>query len=511
MAESSRTKNSIRNISVNITCQAVSLILSFATRTLFIKLLGADYLGISGLFTNILTVLYLASMGIETAIIYNPYRYVASDDKEKIAANINYYGDIYRKIGIVVFIFGMALVPFLQYLVNLESNIPHIKIYYIMYLLNSTFSYFFVYKGSLFYADQKNYITSFNRTIFLILTNVFQIIVLYFTHKFFFYLCVQLVCTLASNITIYLYAEKKYPYIKNSKAFLTKEEKRDIFENIKSLFIYKIGSVIMNNTTNIVISVLISTTVVGYYSNYYLIFATIAHFAELIFSGIAASVGNYVTTKTKKEAMDCFYMINFGNFWIYGFCAICIFCLIDDFIFLWIGEEYLLAKGVTFVICVNVFIQGMINGVSGFRTATGVFRETKYVYLITSLLNLILSVLLGKLWGLLGIVLAPGLSRLFTNAWYEPYVLIKKKFEFTIRPFVVRMLKYYFITLLFMCVVFLFKKYYLFNLTWLSFIAELALCVLFVNMVFYVLFRKTAEFGALTERLKPFLHRKKEK
>ncbi|MBQ7258162.1 MAG: oligosaccharide flippase family protein [Abditibacteriota bacterium] len=509
MAESSRTKNSIRNVTVNILCQVFSLILSFATRTLFIKLLGADYLGISGLFSNILMVLSLASMGIESAIIYNLYKYLASDDKEKIAANINYYGSIYRIIGISVFVLGMALVPFLQYIVNLDNDIPHIKIYYIMYLLNSACSYFFVYKGSLFYADQKDFIIKFNRTAFLILTNIFQIIVLYFTHKFFIYLCVQLLCTLASNIFIYIYAEIKYPYLKASKASLDKKEKKDLFENIKSLFIYKLGSVIMNNTTNIIISVLVSTTVVGYYSNYYLIFASISYFAELIFSGITASVGNYVATKTKKEALDCFYMINFGNFWIYGFCSICIFCLIDDFITLWIGSEYLLTKLITFVISANVFIQGMISGVSGFRTATGIFRETKYVYLITAMLNLIFSVLLGKIWGMVGILISPGIARLCTNAWFEPYVLIKKKLEFSIRPFIVRMIKYYLITFVFIGVVYLFKKYYSFNLTWVSFIIELFVCVLFVNLVFFVLFRKTDNFNELWGKLKPFLLRKK--
>ena len=139
MAESSRTKNSIRNVTVNILCQVFSLILSFATRTLFIKLLGADYLGISGLFSNILMVLSLASMGIESAIIYNLYKYLASDDKEKIAANINYYGSIYRIIGISVFVLGMALVPFLQYIVNLDNDIPHIKIYYIILLKRMNF------------------------------------------------------------------------------------------------------------------------------------------------------------------------------------------------------------------------------------------------------------------------------------------------------------------------------------------------------------------------------------
>ena len=219
--------------------------------------------------------------------------------------------------------------------------------------------------------------------------------------------------------------------------------------------------------------------------------------------------GNYVATKTKKEALDCFYMINFGNFWIYGFCSICIFCLIDDFITLWIGSEYLLTKLITFVISANVFIQGMISGVSGFRTATGIFRETKYVYLITAMLNLIFSVLLGKIWGMVGILISPGIARLCTNAWFEPYVLIKKKLEFSIRPFIVRMIKYYLITFVFIGVVYLFKKYYSFNLTWVSFIIELFVCVLFVNLVFFVLFRKTDNFNELWGKLKPFLLRKK--
>lgn len=496
----SRTKNSFRNIFVNIGCQIVQLLVSFVSRTMFIKILGADYLGINGLFTNILSILSLANLGFGTAIVYNLYKYLAEDNKKMIAANINFYGRIYKIIACVIFVIGIALIPFLQYIVKLDNNIPHLKLYYVLFLLNSVMSYLFVYKSNIFNADQKNYITKINHTIFLILMNIIQIFVLYYTHKYFFYLCVQVIITLISNIVIYLYAEKEYPYLKNSREMLSKEEKNKIIDNVKSLFFYKIGGVIMNNTTNILISVIVNTTTVGFYSNYTLLSGLLITFSELIFGGINASIGNYANTNSKENNCRLFYMLNFGNFWVYGFSCIVLFCLMDDFIYLWIGKEYVLGPVTSLIICMIVFVPNMLTAVTSFRTVTGMFRETKYVFLITSILNLIFAAIFGKMWGLNGVLLGAIVSRLLTNVWYEPYILLKKKFSSSIRHFVFKMIKYYFITFALIFVIYVIKKQF-FTLSWFTFISELVISVICINIIFYILFHTTQEFQDLKEKI----------
>lgn len=111
----SRTENSIRNTVTALVGQVATLVLSFITRTIFIKYLGASYLGINGLFSNILSVLSFAESGFGTAIIYALYKPLAENDQRRIVALMNFYAMVYRFIGIFILVVGMLLIPNLTF------------------------------------------------------------------------------------------------------------------------------------------------------------------------------------------------------------------------------------------------------------------------------------------------------------------------------------------------------------------------------------------------------------
>ena len=156
----SRTKNSTRNAVVSISFYVVYTIMSFVLRKIFIVTLGNDYLSISGLFTNILTVLSFAELGIGEAIIFNLYKPIAFGDTEKIKSLMALYKKAYTIIGVVVFGVGIALIPFLGYLISDEAPDirENITMLYVLYLFNTSVSYFFAFKQAIITANQKNYI-----------------------------------------------------------------------------------------------------------------------------------------------------------------------------------------------------------------------------------------------------------------------------------------------------------------------------------------------------------------
>ncbi len=506
MLENSRTKNSLRNIVVSVGCQFAALFLSFVTRTVFIHILGTDYLGINGLFSSILSVMSLADLGFGTAIVYTLYKPILNNDTKRISALVNFYGKVYKIVALVTFAVGIALVPFLHYLVNLESEIPKLRLYYVLFLLDSVCSYLFVYKSAVLEADQKNYVIKVNRTVFLLITNIVKLGILYFTKNYTLFLVFQIIGTLCGNISVFYIAEKHYPYLKKSKEQLEKKEKRAVLDNVGSLFLYKIGGVILNSTDNILISVIVSTTVVGFYSNYLLLFSTVVMFSEIIFGALGASVGNLNASRPRGEVYDAFKMINFANFWVYGFCSIMLYCLLDDFISLWLGPSYVLGGSTTLIICLNVFMPGMLSAVGCFRNATGLFRQTKYVFCITAILNLIFSVWFGNMWGLNGIILATAMARLCTNVWFEPFVLVRKFFSQSFFKYCMRLLTYYGITFALIFLIYWLKKMF-FVLSLSSFCIELLLCAVFVNIAFYLLYKNTDEFRFLFQHLMPFLRK----
>ena len=151
MNNKSRTHNSILNVTTGILSQALLMILSFFFRTLFIKFLAVEYLGINSLFTNILTILSLAELGVGSAITYSLYKPLAQKDEVLITSIVHFYKKIYTRIGIAILIFGVVLIPFLDYLIPIKhiQVKEDILVIYLIFLINASLSYFFSYKTSL--------------------------------------------------------------------------------------------------------------------------------------------------------------------------------------------------------------------------------------------------------------------------------------------------------------------------------------------------------------------------
>ena len=118
MMEKTRTEYSFFNILAGIGGYLLNTIMGFVCRMVFTRCLSADYLGINGLFSNILTMLSLAELGIGSAIVYALYKPLAENDEDKICALVQFYRKAYMVIGIVVAVIGMAMFPFLNFIIQ---------------------------------------------------------------------------------------------------------------------------------------------------------------------------------------------------------------------------------------------------------------------------------------------------------------------------------------------------------------------------------------------------------
>lgn len=428
MENNSRLAKSTNNILFGILHKGIMLVLTFVSRTIFIQVLSAEYLGINGLFTDILTVLSMADLGLSTAMAYSFYEPLATKDMPRLAALTNFYKKIYSTIALVIAIVGISLLPFLKYLVNTDKEIPFLEVYYLIFLLNTVVSYLFVYKSTIIAADQKSYIIS-KYNLFVNLSKVIaQIIILYVTHNYMAYLGVTVATTLINNLLLSHKADCMYPCIKE-KCVLDEKSRKDIFSNIKALFTYKLSSVLLNGTDNILISAMIGTLSVGIYSNYHMITYNLLTISNLVYNNITASIGNIIVKENTDRAHDTFKLLQMISFWISGVFTICLLLLSQDFICIWIGLDYLVTGGTLFAIALNFYFDLCTPPVLSFREATGLFQKTNYVMLISALLNLVLSILLGQYFGLTGIFMATFLAKVFTVFWYEPNLLYKLYFK----------------------------------------------------------------------------------
>lgn len=502
MENNTRTMNSVRNIFFGVCGQVLNTILSFINRTVFINTLGVTYLGINGLFTNILTILSLAELGVSNAIIYSMYKPLAEKDDDKVKALMQLYRYIYRLIGCIVGIIGILIIPFLGNITKNTTDISNINIIYILFLANSVSTYFLAYKKSIIIADQKSYIDVLYRNIFNLLQVISQIVFIKITKSFIIYLIIQIICNVLNNIFISFKVNSIYPFLQNNKiAILDLDSKKQIISNIKSLITYKIGGVVLNGTDNIIISSLIGVSYVGLISNYNLIISSVNMLISQVFHSIVASVGNLNTENDIKKMEFIYNTINFTSFWLFGICSICLWILCDGFISIWIGNEYIMSNSIVLILVLNFYLVGMQNASWIYREALGLFKQTKYLPIISSIINIIISIILGKHIGIQGVFLATSISLLLTNIWYDPYILHKHIFKKSVIQYYYQYIKYIAIVGLTGIITNVVKNIIFPNNNILTLLGSTIICMVIPNIIFYILFKNKIEFKYLATKV----------
>lgn len=499
----SRIEKVKKNVATSILQNFVNILISFLSRIIFVRILDESYLGINGLFSNILSILSLADLGMSNVMMYSLYRPLAGNDSGKISALISFFRRIYLGIALVILLVGLGFFPFLHLVVNLESPLPHLEVYYLIALLNVVLSYLFVYRTTLISADQKMYVTNRYTMVFKVIALLAQAMVLVLFQNYAVYLAVAVAVSLSSNLCQNAVALRMYPYLRDKAAKLEGKERRHIFRDVKAMFLYRISGTIQSNTDSILISVFVGTVYVGYYSNYSMVMGQVVGIISLVFNAAKASVGNLLASREtcREDKLFLFQVCEMVNFWIVGFCSVCFVVLFQDFIGICFGEGFLLSMTVVIVSVLNFYIGNIRQSIWIFRETTGLFHETKYITLVTAVLNIVLSLVLGYFQGMTGILAATVLARLLYAWWKEPVILCHNYFKSSALPYMVTYIKRISLCAVTCGAVYGICEWISLVNPYMEFLIHVLICCVIPNTVFLCVFGRTREFQYLKEKL----------
>lgn len=501
----SRTKMTAKNIFYGYISNFANLLLNFVSRTIFIKVLSTTYLGINGLFSNVLGVLSFAELGIGIALNYNLYKPVAEGNKEKIKSVMKLYKISYRVIALIIAVLGVALIPFLRYIVKDPGDVGNIVVYYIIFLFNTVSGYFVSYKFSLVNAEQKNYVMTNINLVTSFIERILQLAILIITRNFLAYLLTATLVTTIQKIYVNIYLNKMYPYLLEKDVEpLEKTEVKAIKKNVFGLIWHKFGDICVHQTDNIIISAFINITTVGIISNYTMIITSIRGFLNMIFSSAVPSLGNLVATTDIKKQFSVFKIYNFINFWLYGFCTIVFFILIPPFITLWIGKENLIGLLPFLLICIDFYLSGQRASFQNYKTAFGIFYDDKFVVLQAAVINLVVSIICAKIWGITGVYVGTVVTGLYQTI-RRPIIAYERITNDKTLNYFKTLIKYLICVAIPGVVMYFISTVLLKQVTFLRFVLLCVILVVVVNGWFYLLFRKTAEFDYVRNLIKRFL------
>lgn len=422
-----RVKYAAKNITFGWLGNVVTLLLGALLRQIFISRLGDTLTGVNDYYTNILTVLSLAELGIGTAFNYSLYGPVARDEYEKIKSYMRLYKKAYRTIGCVVAALGIMIAPFLKYLIEDpgSNSWRDLTVYYFIFLFNTVSTYFVSYKYSLVNAQQKNYIQTNIITVTKAVTVSLQIAGLLVMPNFYLYLLTAAGVELVQKIFASFYLDRLYPYLREKEAErLSKEEVGEIVSQTKALVFHKVGDMARLQTDTMIIGAFIDVTTVGFVGTYNYVISSVSNFVNIIFNSVLSSFGNLIATEKTEKQYLMFRVYRFLACWIYGFSAIGFYLMLTPLITLWVGEARVLPDVVIGCIMVDYYFKGERIVLSNYKTAAGVFEQDKYLTLIQGAVNLVISIVLVQKIGLVGIYIGTIVSGMIANIT-KPFIIYR--------------------------------------------------------------------------------------
>ena len=444
-----RTKNASRNIVFGLILKIYQIAAPFLTRTLMIHFMSVEYTGLSGLFTSVLHMLNLAELGVGSAMVYSMYKPIADKDVKKIRILMNAYKKYYRAIGAVVAIVGLILTPFMPYLIR-GNPVPELNIY-VLYLINlaaTVMSYWmFAYKNSILSAHQRDDIISKINIASSTVLYLIQILSIVLFKNYYIFTCATLISQIITNIIVSIVATRAYPEYYPS-GELTKNDRKEINGRIKDLFTAKIGAVIVNSVDTLVISVFLGLTMLTIYQNYFYIITALNGILSIVYRACMAGIGDSVIVESKEKNYNDLKKFTFIVMAIVGFCTVCLLCLYQPFIDIWVGKELMLNMPAAVCLAIYFYIYQFNQLLCTYKDAAGIWHQDRFRPLITALTNLTLNIILVNFIGIYGIILSTVVATLFIGAPWLVRNLFSTIFERkNMAKYVVSIAKYVMATL----------------------------------------------------------------
>lgn len=400
MAES-RVQKSIQNAKVNLIFYFITLFLSFFSRKIFLDCLGDDFVGLTGTLGNLLNFLNLAELGIGAAIGTVLYKPIFDCDREKINEIISVFGYFYRKVGFVIAGGGIALSAFLP-LIFAKTEFDLALIYFVFYafLTSALIGYFANYKQVLLGADQRNYVViAYFQTSNLIKTFI-QIALAYYTRNYYYWVAVELCFGVIYSIILNWKIRKVYPWLRSEirNGRLLRKRYPLIMTYSRQLFVHKIGSLVQFQIKPLLIYSFVSLQVVAFYGNYSLIIDKVILLIKNMLGSTGAGVGNLVAEGDKVKIRKIYWELTALNYFIAGLFVFAVYHLIQPFIVLWVGPEYVLSRWVLIILLGNMFIMQTRGTNDQFLYAYSLFHDI-WAPIVETVVSISISLAGGYYWG----------------------------------------------------------------------------------------------------------------
>lgn len=425
-----RMRNVKRTVAVNFVGRILLLLTAFVIKTLIVRRLGVEYVGLGSLFSSVLQVLGLTELGFGAAITCRMYRPAAEDDRKKLCALLAFQRKVCLAVGAAILTLGLAVMPLLPRLVT--GNVPpDINLYtlFLIYLANAAGPYLCVgYMQTLYTAQQR--VDSFQLISVLsnLLMNACQILALLLTRDYYLYIIFMPLFNIGFNIAAFLYGKKLFPDIR-CVGGISPEERKAIRRYVSGYALSQLSVAGRSAFDSIVISMFLGLTELGKYQISYTVITVLAGVLTVLTTAFRPAIGSSVATGSPEKTVREFTVFSFGYRWISSWCAVCLLCLIQPFVRLWTGTENVPSFPLALLLSLLFYVSRIEDVYALYKEVSGMYARDRIRPVLESAVNLVLNVLLVVRFGVCGIVAATVLSLVCVNLPLSVRLLFRECFR----------------------------------------------------------------------------------
>ncbi|WMJ16353.1 hypothetical protein RA955_17255 [Geobacillus proteiniphilus] len=431
-----RHKYALINSTIGITLFIISTILLVVRRSVMINTLGADFVAINALFNDILMLLNIADIGLWGAVGAVLFKPIREQNYIQIKGIISFFKKVYRIIGSIFIIFSMIVVFVIGYFFDHpEITDNQIRFYFTLTAINIAYTYYFSYRMILKDTDQKLYYLSFVITLCKAVATIFQIIFLIFLKSFTVYLVIDFLTTIIYISIFNRIITRKYSFLKECDSEIDKDIKDKIIRSLKGLVFHKLGYLALNSTNYLYTALFSGLKMTAIYSNYQMIIVVIQGLINNLFTSINSTIGNIIIGEDSEKRYINFRILFLINFWLVSLAAILFYNTSSSFMSFWVGTDYIAPNNTVALFTAYIFFGLIRAATEQFKFASGVFYEDRFIPLIEAFVNVVSCLLLGKEFGITGIVAGNLLTVLLITTWQKPYIVFKYVFHRSLREY----------------------------------------------------------------------------
>lgn len=436
---SSRTNKSIINGQIAILYYVANMLLGFYSRKIFIDYVGIDVLGLNQTAQNLLGFLNLAELGIGSAVAFTLFKPIANRDKNSINEIVTLQGWLYRKIAIIVGIGALVLMCFFPIIFKkIELPLWYAYTSFIVFLYSSLLTYFINYRQIILSASQQEYKITISYNGVLLLKSIVQILAMRFLpNPYIWWLIIQVIFATIASLNLNRVIFKTFPFLKekteNGK-YLVKRYSV-ITTKIKQTFFHSIGGFVLSQSSSFLIYAFVNLKMVAIYGNYMLIANCIRMLFNSMFAGLGAGIGNLIAEGNKKKAMRIFEEVFSAKFLIITSALIIFYKFVNPFMAIWIGDNLYLEKSTILIIVAILYILLSRTTVDSYIAATGQFQDV-WAPIVEAALNIGISVWLGSIIGINGVLLGSLSSLVLIIFIWKPFFLFKYGLKISILKYI---------------------------------------------------------------------------